>query len=73
MRQFKASTRHFFPRKRPIGTMRPFGTGRRYPLAAVETEYSLWSREVEDEVLPVLRELGGIGFVCRFDARRIEG
>ncbi|MGG6311622.1 aldo/keto reductase [Paenibacillus macerans] len=33
-----------------------------HPLAAVETEYSLWSREVEDEVLPVLRELG-IGFV----------
>jgi aryl-alcohol dehydrogenase-like predicted oxidoreductase len=33
-----------------------------HPLAAVETEYSLWSREVEDEVLPVLKELG-IGFV----------
>ncbi len=33
-----------------------------HPLTAVETEYSLWSREVEDEVLPVLRELG-IGFV----------
>ncbi|OXM83087.1 aldo/keto reductase [Paenibacillus rigui] len=33
-----------------------------HPLTAVETEYSLWSREVEDEVLPVLQELG-IGFV----------
>ncbi|MGF7047565.1 aryl-alcohol dehydrogenase-like predicted oxidoreductase [Paenibacillus sp. DS2015] len=33
-----------------------------HPLTAVETEFSLWSREVEDEVLPVLRELG-IGFV----------
>lgn len=33
-----------------------------HPLTAVETEYSLWSREVEDEVLPVLEELG-IGFV----------
>lgn len=33
-----------------------------HPLTAVETEYSLWSREVEDEVLPVLKELG-IGFV----------
>lgn len=33
-----------------------------YPITAVETEYSLWSREVEDEVLPVLRELG-IGLV----------
>lgn len=29
-----------------------------HPVAAVETEYSLWSRDVEDEVLPVLRELG---------------
>lgn len=28
-----------------------------HPIAAVETEYLLWSREVEDEVLPVLREL----------------
>ncbi|MFJ7829455.1 aldo/keto reductase [Peribacillus sp. NPDC097284] len=33
-----------------------------HPITAVETEYSLWSREVEDEVLPVLKELG-IGFV----------
>lgn len=28
-----------------------------HPVTAVETEYSLWSREVEDEVLPVLKEL----------------
>lgn len=28
-----------------------------HPITAVETEYSLWSREVEDEVLPVLKEL----------------
>jgi aryl-alcohol dehydrogenase-like predicted oxidoreductase len=33
-----------------------------HPLSAVQTEYSLWSREPEDEVLPTLRELG-IGFV----------
>ncbi|WP_152399045.1 aldo/keto reductase [Paenibacillus cellulositrophicus] len=33
-----------------------------HPITAVETEYSLWSREVEDEVLPVLKELG-IGLV----------
>ena len=33
-----------------------------HPITAVETEYSLWSREVEDGVLPVLDELG-IGFV----------
>lgn len=29
-----------------------------HPLAAVQTEYSLWTRHVEAEVLPVLRELG---------------
>ncbi|MET7900671.1 aldo/keto reductase [Streptomyces sp. NPDC005355] len=30
-----------------------------HPVSVVQTEYSLWSREVEDEVLPALRELGG--------------
>lgn len=29
-----------------------------HPVAAVQTEYSLWSREVEAEVLPTCRELG---------------
>jgi aryl-alcohol dehydrogenase-like predicted oxidoreductase len=29
-----------------------------HPLAALQTEYSLWTRDVEDEILPVLRELG---------------
>lgn len=33
-----------------------------HPLAAVQSEYSLWTRDPEDEVLPTLRELG-IGFV----------
>jgi aryl-alcohol dehydrogenase-like predicted oxidoreductase len=33
-----------------------------HPIAALQTEYSLWSREVEDEILPTVRELG-IGFV----------
>lgn len=33
-----------------------------HPIAALQTEYSLWSRDVEDEILPVCRELG-IGFV----------
>lgn len=33
-----------------------------HPIAAVQSEYSLWSRDVEDSVLPVCRELG-IGFV----------
>jgi aryl-alcohol dehydrogenase-like predicted oxidoreductase len=32
------------------------------PVAALQTEYSLWSRDVEAEILPLLRELG-IGFV----------
>lgn len=34
-----------------------------HPIVAVETEYSLWSRDVEAEVLPVCRELG-IGFMA---------
>ena len=33
-----------------------------HPIAAVQTEYSLWSREIEKEVLPTCRELG-IGVV----------
>jgi aryl-alcohol dehydrogenase-like predicted oxidoreductase len=33
-----------------------------HPITAVQTEYSLWSRDPEDEVLPTCRELG-IGFV----------
>ncbi|MBJ6109941.1 aldo/keto reductase [Hymenobacter sp. BT523] len=33
-----------------------------HPIAALQTEYSLWSREPEDEILPAMRELG-VGFV----------
>lgn len=33
-----------------------------HPITALQSEYSLWSRDPEDEVLPTLRELG-IGFV----------
>lgn len=33
-----------------------------HPIAALQTEYSLWSRDPEDDVLPTVRELG-IGFV----------
>ncbi len=33
-----------------------------HPLSALQTEYSLWTRDPEDEVLPTCRELG-IGFV----------
>lgn len=34
-----------------------------HPITALQTEYSLWSRDVEDEILPTCRELG-IGFVA---------
>ena len=34
-----------------------------HPISALQTEYSLWSREVEAEILPTLRELG-IGLVA---------
>jgi aryl-alcohol dehydrogenase-like predicted oxidoreductase len=33
-----------------------------HPISALQTEYSLWSREPEDEIIPTLRELA-IGFV----------
>jgi aryl-alcohol dehydrogenase-like predicted oxidoreductase len=33
-----------------------------HPISALQTEYSVWSRDPEKELLPVLRELG-IGFV----------
>ena len=34
-----------------------------HPITALQTEYSLWSREVEADILPTLRRLG-IGFVA---------
>ena len=34
-----------------------------HPIAALQTEYSLWSREVEAEILPTCRSLG-VGFVA---------
>jgi len=36
---------------------------RTHPISALQTEYSLWSREPEDEIIPVCRELG-ITFVA---------
>jgi aryl-alcohol dehydrogenase-like predicted oxidoreductase len=33
-----------------------------HPIAALQTEYSLWSRDPEEELLPLVRDLG-IGFV----------
>jgi aryl-alcohol dehydrogenase-like predicted oxidoreductase len=34
-----------------------------HPIAALQSEYSLWTREVEAEILPTARELG-VGFVA---------
>jgi aryl-alcohol dehydrogenase-like predicted oxidoreductase len=34
-----------------------------HPISALQSEYSLWSRDIEDEVLPAIRELG-IGLVA---------
>jgi aryl-alcohol dehydrogenase-like predicted oxidoreductase len=33
-----------------------------HPIAALQTEYSIWSRDIDDEILPTCRELG-IGLV----------
>src|SRR4051812_11478159 len=34
-----------------------------HPISALQTEYSLWSRDPEDTILPTIRELG-IGFIA---------
>jgi aryl-alcohol dehydrogenase-like predicted oxidoreductase len=34
-----------------------------HPISALQSEWSLWSRDIEDSVLPTARELG-IGIVC---------
>ncbi len=34
-----------------------------HPISALQTEYSLWTRETEEDILPTVRELG-IGFVA---------
>jgi aryl-alcohol dehydrogenase-like predicted oxidoreductase len=34
-----------------------------HPIAALQTEYSLWSRDAEDAIIPTIRELG-IGYVA---------
>jgi aryl-alcohol dehydrogenase-like predicted oxidoreductase len=34
-----------------------------HPISALQSEYSLWSRDIEDEVIPAIRELG-IGLVA---------
>jgi aryl-alcohol dehydrogenase-like predicted oxidoreductase len=44
----------------PATIRRAHGT---HPISALQTEYSLWTRHVEEELLPLVRELG-IGFVA---------
>jgi aryl-alcohol dehydrogenase-like predicted oxidoreductase len=44
----------------PEGIRRAFAV---HPIVALQSEYSIWDRAVEAEVIPVCRELG-IGFVC---------
>jgi len=34
-----------------------------HPITALQTEYSIWSRDVEDKIIPACRELG-IGFIA---------
>ncbi|KQM83797.1 aldo/keto reductase [Agromyces sp. Leaf222] len=51
---------HFGLSEASVGTIRRAHAVQ--PVSALQTEYSLWTREVEAEILPVLRELG-IGFV----------
>lgn len=43
----------------PATIRRAYGV---HPITALQTEYSLWTRDPEDEILPTVRELG-IGFV----------
>jgi aryl-alcohol dehydrogenase-like predicted oxidoreductase len=41
-----------------------------HPIVALQTEYSLWSRDAEEEIIPTCRELG-VGFVAYSPLRRV--
>lgn len=56
----EGKVRHFGLSEAGVGTIRRAHAVQ--PLAAVQSEYSLWWRRPEDELLPTLRELG-IGLV----------
>ncbi|GAA4479613.1 aldo/keto reductase [Microbacterium panaciterrae] len=56
----EGKVRHFGMSEAAAGTIRRAHA--EFPVTAVQSEYSLWTREPEAEVLPVLAELG-IGFV----------
>src|SRR5258708_1041554 len=46
-----------------VGAMAELHAAGKVPLSALQTEYSLWSREAEEDILPTCRALG-IGFVA---------
>ena len=52
--------RHLGLSEAGVGTLRKAAAV--HPISALQSEYSLWERDVEDEILPTCRELG-IGFV----------
>ena len=56
----QGKVRHLGLSEAGVGTLRRAAAA--HPIAALQTEYSLWTRDVEKEILPVCRELG-IGFV----------
>jgi aryl-alcohol dehydrogenase-like predicted oxidoreductase len=57
----EGKVRHFGLSEAGVGSIRRAHAVQ--PVAAVQSEYSLWWRGPEDELLPTLEELG-IGFVC---------
>jgi aryl-alcohol dehydrogenase-like predicted oxidoreductase len=56
----EGKVRHLGLSEAGVGTIRRAAAT--HPIHALQSEYSLWERDVEDEILPVCRELG-IGFV----------
>lgn len=57
----QGKVRHLGLSEAAVGTLRRAHAV--HPIAALQTEYSLWSRDVEAEILPTCRELG-VGFVA---------
>ena len=56
----EGKVRHLGLSEAGAGTIRR--ANKEYPITALQSEYSLWEREIETEILPTCRELG-IGFV----------
>lgn len=57
----EGKVRHLGLSEAAAGTIRR--AAKVHPIAALQSEYSLWTREVEEEILPTVRALG-IGFVA---------